>query len=1096
MRVTHFILSVTIFSFGCSTDRKELHNEEVQIGAVCMFRCLGPSQTGLKVGYFEEKGKTYEQGVGLGVGDFNNDGLPDVFFLDAKKHSLFINQGGLVFKESKTETGIETEPFDLSLVVADFNNDGWEDIAIAGLAGQEAVRVYVNNRDLTFSKVNTQGVFALPVRNEGPLLPALSAFDYDNDGFLDIFLTTWKLDEEAFYTSSVGGMTDNSKGTASGDLLVLNDSLNFHLESPQLLVDFPNQNSFGARHSDLNADGLADLYIPSDFNVPDYLFFRTKGQGFRRVNDGFQTTSYFSMGTDIGDIDNDGLADIFTVDMRRSGNSSQKGSIYEVPYGWNQLNDQFFQGTWKQEVKNTLQLNKLSAGFAEVSEMVGIDATGWSWGTVIADFNNDGLKDIFISTGAMFDYRFEYDFPLINDSLDKLSSKNQEMGLRLLEEKGKHYNRLFINGDSLRFVDRTGLCCSCGKGFSSGLLYSDLDLDGDLDIIVNKVNDYVDVLENVTNSPKNFLRVRLLNLDNRTIFNSQIFLFGRGMQYFEIAPVKGIFSTSEKIAHFGLGSDSSLVDSLWIRWPDGMWSRLTEVRPNQVLDVHYDSVPKTIVAPDIWKRGKQSPLLQQVRLNGLDYKHSENEFIDYRIDPLLPQMYSREGPDMAVGDLDGNGKEDVVLAGALGTQTSIYFQNLEGSFRKSTIAGSQDFEDVSVTIIDYDKDGLNDLLVSSGGNEFPSNDAHYLQRLYRNKGNENFELTSALPELSSSSSCVKISDVNNDGWDDIFIGGRIEPQQFPSIPESYLLINNKGTFYNAPQKLAPELRYCGMVTDALWTDIDIDGDNDLIVVGEYMSPKLFLNEEGQLTERTDSFFEDMETGYWGSIATGDFNEDGRPDYIVGNLGLNTRYKAKKGAPLIIYANDFDDNGSVDVISTFFEDGRQYTVKNLNTLKPRIDGLAKKFPRTSTFASSDIWNIFDPKKLKNAQQLTIESTESIVLLSGQKGKYKSVALPRWAQVGPIMAILVRDLNKDGHDDVLISGNFYHAEVERGRYTAMKGLLLEGDGTGKLTDRPFLQSGFIVRGEGRDLDIISVESDDYVLATQNNDSLRVFKMNRSR
>jgi len=1100
------------FFIGCSrpaTDQDDAKN----VKKSAQFKILGKDQTGIDFSYGKS---TYSliEGAGAGVGDFNNDGKLDIFLVGDSLHGLYINKDDLQFKNYIHESGIPPTVGASSVTIWDFNGDGWDDILIATKDKSSNPRytvnvekhnlpnkfntnilLFYNNKNLTFDYVSD----SLNLLKRGNFSGA-SINDINNDGRVDILLTEWHLDfgENDDMLPHLLSKEQNSNLT-DFTIFIRNKTKGFkekRIKTPEsiqsdLTTSFSifSGNIFGNYQN-------TEAFITNDFDKHDY-FLKNEDDSLRaEIFEVNNTTSFFSMGLDVSDINNDLQPDILTADMRPHSNFRQKLMRFEKPISWKFMSkiERKFQ---IQEVKNTANVRISQNKFSEIGQMLGMDATDWSWSILASDLDNNMSKDLFISNGYYLQELLSYDAPLFIDSLrENKISKAQYLNSDTFTKE--HFtNYFFSNNGDLQFSQiKSNSIIRDNPNNTRGAAYGDFDNDGDVDIVANNHKQNAIIYKNLTieNAGKNanYLRVELLGQPTQ-ILNAQLYLFnGQVSQYFEIQPVRGFYSTSEKIAHFGLGGQTSPVDSLIIRWGNGQWTQLQDFSPNQVLQVHYDSVAQST---NILLSFDEQEIIKPQSIKGLTYKYKENDFIDFRIDPLLPRYYSCEGPTLDVGDLNEDKFDDVVIGGAKGQTTGVWLQDEDESFiREDTLLPPKDssYEDAGIALLDYNQDGLNDLYVASGGFEKQAGKTYYHDRLYKNMGNGRFKRSDDLPEIDGSSSCVKVCDYDGDGDPDLFVGGRVTPQKFHERPSSHLLENDNGVYRERTESLAPALQDIGMVTDAVWADVNQDGQMDLVVVGEYMPVTFLIQEKGQFVDRTRKYLEQPKNGYWHSISKGDFNEDGKDDFIVGNLGMNTRYEAALDSPLIIYMNDFDQNGYVDIISTFYRNGRRYPVKNLQTLSSRVNGLSKRFTRTEKFAKSDVEDIFGSQHLDEADQYKIHTTASVIIESDSPGvTYNASKLPQWAQVGPIMDSYVEDYTGDGKSDVLIIGNFHHAEVERDRYTAMKGFLLRGDGKGNFDTKLPRETGFTVPGEGRSLGEITIGGQEHILATQNDDSLKVFE-----
>ncbi|MEX2590181.1 MAG: FG-GAP-like repeat-containing protein [Chitinophagales bacterium] len=630
-----------------------------------------------------------------------------------------------------------------------------------------------------------------------------------------------------------------------------------------------------------------------------------------------------------------------------------------------------------------------------------------------------------------------------------------------------------------------------------GAAYADLDNDGDLELIFNNSKQYSVVLKNnsreLNDTTTNYLRVKLDAGNKFSILHSKVKIYYNDeMQLQELNPCRGFYSSSEHFLHFGL-DEVEKVDSLIVTWSNGKQTKLKTIHANQLLEVNY--LEDELRAKPA--ENKPNSPFQIAEIPGLiDYQHRENDYLDFEQNLLLPQLYSRFGPYMAKGDISGNDLEDIIIGGAAGYPTEIYYQISSGVFRNdtTTLAGEKWKEDAGIAIFDINGDGMNDIYVASGGNEKAHGDDFYNHRYYLNKGKGKFQKY-ILPQINTSASVVRPGKIDNQTF--VFVGGRVKAWEYPLPPESYLLVYEDGAFTDGTDKFAAGLKNIGMITDAIWTDFNGDENDDLIVVGEYMSPQFFQYVNGKLVNKTSEIFPvDTLSGFWNSIVAGDFNNDGKQDYVIGNLGLNTRYKASASYPLEIFAGDLDDNGSLDVITAcYYEDSVLYPTKQLGPLKKKINGLSKKYYRYSDFGKASVYDVFGMENLESAYHLKAHTTASIYLQNSGDGKFDVKILPVWAQVAPIMDMLVLDFDKDGNQDIVVVGNFYHSEVERGQYTAQKGLILKGDGNGDFNELLPAETGLWADEDCRA--IIDVDTDGekpLIIVGRNNGKLSLYKLTR--
>jgi enediyne biosynthesis protein E4 len=1047
--------------------------------------------------------RTTVEGNGVGVGDFDNDGWQDIFFVGDSAFALYRNKQNLQFENVIAQSGIVSEKGASSVTVYDVNNDGRDDIVIGfqpkfrNLEKERLhIKIYLNEGSFKFKEINHQWNI-----NSSGNISRINLIDINKDGYIDFIINHWNAEDAAGSGTllNTGNILSNGEGYIS-DKLFLNKKFTFTDVTREygLILKTPTHTSFNSFSTDVNHDGWTDIIISNDFDGPDYLFLNDKGKMLKESCDRFfKVTSFSSMGSDVADINNDGLLDYFECDMRPIGNYRKKTLMFESPYTWYEMSKGNNKYLDRQYVRNTLQLNNgyPYTNFSEIGQYAGIDATDWSWGPLIADFDNDGWKDIFITNGMKFAPFLEYDAAINIDSLREKYGKN--FVADYLDNDTVvpvHFkNFIYKNNTNLTFTnmqDEWGFTLPLD---SRGAAYADLDNDGDLDIVVNNLNHKSVIYRNNQNqlSPKNFLRIKLINEENKPTLNSKVTIYHNyQLQIAELNPIRGFYSTSENILHFGLG-DVQKIDSLKAVWPDGKTEILKNVAVNNVLTLYH----KNAKLPATSRPTVAKPLFSP--LQTIKWKHQENDFTDFEINPLLPNQYSKLGGAIACGDLNGDGNYDFVCGGAMGQPTNIFFQKQDASFfSKNLFVSDSIFEDMGILIFDVDGDGDNDIYIASGGYEYSDGDEKLLHRLYINDGKGNFSRSNNLSQIKTSASTVTACDFDKDGDMDLFVGGRVKSHHYPEFPESYLLQNENGKLIDVTDEVAPGLKQIGMVTASLWTDFNDDGWFDLIVVGEYMHPEFFRNNgKGKLMRITDEMnFGQKMSGFWNSITGADIDNDGDTDYILGNLGLNTRWKPTQTDPLELLASDFDMNGSLDIITTYRENGKSYPVKQLVRYKERISGLSKKYYKAAFFADATVFDIFPKDRYKSAIHLRVYESASGILINKGNNNFEFKILPAEAQFSPVFGIYAEDFDGDDNIDILLIGNFHGVEVERGKYTALNGLLLTGNGKGNFSVNHEAKNQFVVPGDAKALALLpDAKGNILALASHNNDSLKVFQFN---
>jgi ASPIC/UnbV protein/VCBS repeat protein len=1063
-------------------------------------------------------------GGGVGVGDFNNDGLQDLYFSgNMVPCKLYLNRGNFQFEDITDKAGVGgMGRWARGVSIVDINNDGLLDIYICNTIYKDSLRrrniLYVNqgiDKDGIPHFKDMAAEYGLDIHVQSTMA---SFFDYDNDGDLDMYLAV--NEASSGYNSSVFArrFQDSAKAPSRGRLFRndMDPGLKhplFHDVSDEAGVKYEGY-GHAATICDINKDGWKDIYVSDDFLSNNILYINNHDGTFtNKAKQYFKHTSLNSMGQDVIDINNDGLPDVIELDMNPEDNFRKKTMLSGGNYHTDQ--NYSFYGYQFQYVRNTLQLNQGSEvnqndsigdpTFSDVSFFSGMAETDWSWTPLVADFDNDGSRDLIVTNGFPRDVT-DHDFIAFRTKSSGIASDEYVLS-QIPRVKLRNY--AFRNIGNARFDnvnDEWGLNL---PSFSNGAVYADLDNDGDLDMIVNNINDEAFVYENTTNTKKeskpNYLKIKFKG-DRENVNGlgawAEIYYNKNQMQVYENSPYRGYLSTMECGAFFGLGNISS-VDSVIIRWPPNKKQVLKNVKADQLVIADI----KNANLPDSWNRSAitSNVLFSDItNLSGIKYSHQETDFIDFDRERLIPHKLSQFGPGLAAGDIDGNGLDDICLGGSSNFTGKLFLQQADGKFIMKDMPETKEdnkWEDMGLLLFDADGDGDLDLFCASGSNEFPANNKNYQDHLLINDGNGNFSLdSSALPSNYTSKSCVKAVDFDNDGDLDLFIGGRCLPGQYPLPVSSFIYRNDskngKIIFTDVTAEVAPFLKNIGMVCDAVWTDFDNDGWTDLVMVGEWMPITVLKNNHGKFENVTAQSGVSDQTGWWNSVAAGDFDNDGDIDYIVGNLGENSFFRASDKFPVSVYAKDFDNNGSIDPIMTIFlkdQHGakKEYPVMSRDDIISELPALKKKFLTYKEFANADIHQIFPDEQMKGALILRANNLKSCYVENKGSGKFELHPLPGMAQLAPVNGIVVDDFNNDGNLDVAISGNDFGNEVFDGRYDAMNGLVLLGNGKGNFVPQTIMQSGIFIPGDAKALIKLRGQNNSYLLAaSQNRGPLRIF------
>ncbi|MGI8496746.1 MAG: VCBS repeat-containing protein [Gemmatimonadaceae bacterium] len=1047
----------------------------------------------------------FYNGGGVALGDLTGDGLPEIVLTSSQGETkLYLNEGKFRFSDITEESGIRGAlGWATGVTIADVNGDGKLDIYIcyAGLVepARRANRLYINHG------VNAHGV---PTFTEEAAKYGLADtgygtqavfFDYDRDGDLDLFL----VNNSPRAVSSFGlRNVRNVRDSVGGSHLFRNDGGHFVDVSREAGI-YGSEISFGlgVTVADVNRDGWPDIYVANDFFERDYLYINRRDGTFSEALDRQAPyTSEFSMGVDIADIDNDGWPDIYTADMLPEDEYRLKTTASFD--GWDIYQAKVRNGYHHQFMRNMLQLNNGNGTFSDVGQLAGVARTDWSWSALIVDLDLDGWKDIFVTNGIAKDLTSQdYVAFLANSATMAEAAASRRVDfMKLTGAMGstKLANYAFRNRGTLAFSNESKAWGLDTPSFSSGAAYGDLDGDGAPDLVVNNVNQEAFIYRNDARAqlPNNrYLQVRLAG-EARNPFGigARVTLRAGGRTLMqELQPTRGFQSSVDYVLTFGLG-ESATVDSVTVGWPDGRVSSLTQVVANQRLVVKESEAP---ASPAPVRAKAVATLLTDVTDSvGLEYAHKENDFVDFDRERLIPKMLSTEGPLMGVGDVNGDGLDDMFIGGAKEQPGQLLIQQRDGKFLRSNPGlFEQDAvsEDIGAVFFDANGDGSLDLYVVSGGNEFSDMAPALQDRLYLNDGRGNFrKAAGSLPLENISGSRVTAADYDGDGDIDLFVGGRSVPGRYGVDPQSMLLQNDgRGHFTDVTARLAPELVHVGMVTDAQWRDVDGDGRLDLVVVGEWMPITIFRNMGGGKLKRIAVPGLERSNGWWNRVIAGDFTGHGRTDFIVGNLGLNTRFRATETEPMTMYLKDFDGNGFAEQIVACYNQGRSYPLALRDDLIRALPYLKSRYLNYKDYGNQAVTDVFTPAEHKDATRKEAHTLATALAQNNGDGTFTLVPLPLEAQIAPVYGILATDVDGDGKQDLLLAGNFDGVKPEIGRMSASFGLLLQGNGKGKFTPVRAAQSGFVVPGQARDIQRLRTSKGSLYVVTRNNDRPLLFR-----
>ncbi|OOQ57325.1 VCBS repeat-containing protein [Mucilaginibacter pedocola] len=1051
-------------------------------------------------------------GAGVGIGDFNRDGKPDVYFAgNMVPGKMFLNKGDLKFTDITSAAGVSSDgKWCTGVSVVDINNDGWPDLYVCASFRKDPAQrknMLFINQGLNKEGVPTfkESAKAYGLDDDGYSTQAIF-FDYNHDGYLDMYLLTNFLGKDtpvAYRPKLMDGSAINN------DRLYRNNGngtfTNVTKEAGILIEGYGNSVSV----SDFNNDGWPDIYVGNDFISTDLLYINNQNGTFtNRSSEYFKHTGWSVMGSDVVDINNDGLADLISLEMLPEENLRKKTMLMGDNYITYINNDKYKYD--HQYIRNVLQLNRgqvagSNTQFSEIAYMSGVYQTDWSWTPLVTDFDNDGYRDMLMTNGYPRDIT-DLDHALYTNDQGRTVKENTTLAAADSFPVVKTASYAFRNRGGYMFDNESKNWGITKPTFSTGGVYADLDNDGDMDLVINNINDYAFVYENTLNSKSkvnktnNYLKVALEGDDkNKGGIGAIVRIYYQGkQQLYDQQPCRGYMSTVDALGHFGLGATTN-IDSLRVRWADGKTQLLTNLKANQTIKLQYKNSSGSYPAgiPAFAK-----PVFQPVNTQtGINYTHEEKDAIDYNIQPTLPHKLSQYGPAIAVGDIDKNGFDDMYIGGAAGKKGVFFMQNAGGHFaldnNRFLNEEFKDEEDMGALLFDADGDGDLDLYVASGSYEFPKGHTSATDRLYINNGKGQFTRNlTALPIDYDNGSCVRAADFDGDGDLDLFVGGRSVSGAYPTSPASRILQNNGGNFADVTAQLCPALAKGGMITDALWSDFNGDGKPDLVVVGEWMPITFYQNTGKGFTNVTEATGISSHVGWWNSLVAGDFDNDGKTDYIAGNLGLNSNYVASAEHPMTILGKDVDGNGSFDAMIFCYmkaEDGTQkpFPMHTRDDLISQVIGIRKKYPTYRGFGAATMQDLWKDADKQGALELSATDMQTSFVKNNGGGKFSISPMPLGAQMAPVYGMVAEDIDMDGNLDLVMTGNDFGMEPFTGRHDAFMGLYMKGNGKGGFSEVSMAQSGLFINGDGKGLATVQSGGKELFVATQNQGPVKVYQ-----
>jgi len=1040
-----------------------LSNEKTNIGFQNNLE-EGPNTNILMYEYFYN-------GAGVSTADFNSDGLLDVYFTsNMGENKLYLNKGEMRFEDWTKESGTEGRPgpWKTGVSAVDINADGKMDLYVS-YSGSLPAEKRTNQLFINMGN-NPSGI---PMFEEKAAEYGLDHsgfsnqayfFDYDKDGDLDMLMLNHNPKNLPLLNETGTAELLKKDSPEMGLRLFKNNNGKFTDQTLAAKISGSELSyGLGIGISDLDNDGWPDFYVSNDYTVPDYLYINNKNGTFtNKLSTSMGHTSQFSMGNDVADINNDGFTDVFTLDMLPEDNMRQK--LLLAPDNFAKFEQNVRSGFYYQYMRNMLQLNNGNGTFSEIGQLAGVSNTDWSWSALLADYDNDGLKDLMITNGYLRDYT-HLDFIKYMENYVAMKGRLQrEDVLEIIKQMpaSNVSNYIFKNNGDLSFKNKTKNWGMERASNSNGAVYADFDNDGDLDILISNINQPVFLYQNEANQTANYLKINLKGSNSNTQgIGAKVQIFQNGkMQQTEQYLARGYLSSVSPILNFGLGTATE-IDSLIVTWNSGLSQKLGKTKAKQILTLEESQASIKLNKP------KLTTQIFKETTAGIDFENQNETVNDFERQLLLPQQLSFTGPCMSKGDLNGDNLEDIFIGGGKNQAAKIYLQQSNQTFKALAIPDLEKdkaFVDADIQIFDANNDQKNDILVLSGGySNLTENDNLLQDRLYINQGNNTF-MKAPFPKLAGSKSCVRVQDINKDGFQDMFIGTRVIPGQYPKTPQNYVLINNKkGGFSDQTQTFCSQLNDLGMVTDAAWVDLDGNKTDELVIVGEFMPVTVFEMKNYKLENQTDKYFDKKHSGWWNKIAIGDLNNDKKPDLIIGNAGLNIQMKVSEKKPMEMFAKDFDNNGSIDPILCYYFQDQSYPFVTRDELLNQLSYKRPSFTNYESFSKVIMTEIFSSDELKDAQQLQVNRLATTLFLSTKEDKYEIAELPIQAQYSSVNAISILDFDNDVTQDLILAGNNSYAKLRLGKFDANYGIALKGNGKGQFTYLPQYLSGLNIWGD---------------------------------